>query len=562
MGIAGAIVFIILAIIAVRMIVTAINSNSQKALAEEETQGYTMVDSTELGEDGNPIQVPVPDGFTASQVPGETTVNGGFVIYEGEVDWSKIRDLDSYAEIDTQAEETDASAENSNLDSSNSENSEEISAESNNEDATSNSDSNTTNESNSEEVEEKQTQDANTKQADLTENLQEDVQENTISGENEILQNQIDEENSQGEMIDTEQTDNIEEDSEELEEANNEVINEEEEITNEEAEIATMSEEGEDDDAGIATLAEGEIPTTVFELQTSVNQYVWVPVKDVSRIYEIDSNGKLWGKVYDYDDDENATERNPVLYGFQEPAVISYRTNYDVDGRLQSYRDGIERYQMLSQEMEENFYKMIESVKKYGGFYIGRYETGDLSKEKAVVKKMSEDIYYGSTWYEMYEKCKGLRGEKENIETGMIWGSLWDETLQWLIESEAEISTGEKITYDLIAKDSTKWGNYWYAEFEYKNTSGGTSTKNEDDGSLIPTGSTEYTKVNNIYDLAGNLGEATLEFYTNTDERVFRGGEGNGYPSGPVGSRSIIEPTNNSQRQQLSLCTLHKVIYA
>ena len=47
MMVAGIIVFIIIAIIAVRMIVTAINSNSQKALAEEETQGYTMVDSTE-----------------------------------------------------------------------------------------------------------------------------------------------------------------------------------------------------------------------------------------------------------------------------------------------------------------------------------------------------------------------------------------------------------------------------------------------------------------------------------------------------------------------------------
>ena len=92
MGVAGAIVFVIIAIITVRIIATTINSNSQQAMAEEESKGYTMVDSTEIGEDGNPMQVPVPDGFTASQVPGETTVNGGFVIYEGDVDWSKIED--------------------------------------------------------------------------------------------------------------------------------------------------------------------------------------------------------------------------------------------------------------------------------------------------------------------------------------------------------------------------------------------------------------------------------------------------------------------------------------
>ena len=112
--------FVIIAIIAVRIIVIAINSSSQKAMAEEETKGYTMVDSTELGEDGKPLQVPVPDGFTASQVPGETTVNGGFVIYEGEVDWSKIEDLSSYAEVETQEltdkEEENVSTESINLD--------------------------------------------------------------------------------------------------------------------------------------------------------------------------------------------------------------------------------------------------------------------------------------------------------------------------------------------------------------------------------------------------------------------------------------------------------------
>ena len=242
--------FVIIAIIAVRVIATTINSNSQQAMAEEKTQGYTMVDSTDIDEEGNVIdvQVPVPDGFTASQVLGETTVNGGFVIYEGDVDWSQIEDLDSYAEVEATAEEAvtqteDASTDNSNSDSSNSENSEEISTESNNLDTTSNSDSNTTNESNIEEVAEEQTQDLNSEQAELQENA----------------------------------------------------------ITKEEAGVATMVEEGnegietmseEDADAGIATLGEEEIPTTVFELQSSVNQYVWVPVKDASRIYGVDSNGK------------------------------------------------------------------------------------------------------------------------------------------------------------------------------------------------------------------------------------------------------------------------------
>ena len=577
MVVAGVIVFIILAIIAVRMIVAAINSNSQKALAEEETQGYTMVDSTELGEDGKPLQVPVPDGFTASQVPGETTVNGGFVIYEGEVDWSKIEDLDSYAEVVAQAEETNTSSENSNLaENANDEdtdvdgtNTEGTSAggageENSNIDAGSNTESNTdSNEieesansaENNTDGEEEQTEE---KSADVSEETEQGIAqgENITNGEEETQvagtsasENGENGNNGDGEsqVKENEETETTEEEKEE--QAKNEIINEEEPISNEEAEVATMTEE----DEGIATLAEGETPTTVFDLQTSRNQYVWVPVKEVSRIYGVDSNGKLWGKLYNYSStgrtNNNWSESSGVMSkpgtGYREPDVVRNRTAYDADSKIQGYRDGIEQYQMLSQEMEEDFYKMIESIKKYGGFYIGRYETGDLGKEEAVVKKMNTDINY-QIWYTMYEKCKNLASAKENIETSMIWGSLWDETLQWLVESEAKISTGEIIDYTLI-NNSINWGNYRDAIFDYTNTSGEISTKNTSSITIIPTGSTDYTKVNNIYDLAGNMDDWTLEANSSYN-RIIRGGAYNDYASShSIGKRiyGFILPTRS-----------------
>ena len=180
---------------------------------------------------------------------------------------------------------------------------------------------------------------------------------------------------------------------------------------------------------------------------------------------------------------------------------------------------------------------MIESIKKYGGFYIGRYETGDLYKEEAVVKKMNRNTS-NQTWYTMYEKCKNLAGENENVETSMIWGSLWDETLQWLLESGVQIQDGENgtrtITEADINTDSKSWGNCSNATFEYTNTSGGTSTKIENYETVIPTGSAEYTKTNNIYDLAGNVFEWSLEAYS-TRYRVIRGGyyeqRGRTYPA-------------------------------
>ena len=133
----------------------------------------------------------------------------------------------------------------------------------------------------------------------------------------------------------------------------------------------------------------------------------------------------------------------------------------------------------------------------------------------------------------------------------MIWGSLWDETLQWLIDSEAEISTGEKMTYELIAKDSTKWGYYKNAEFEYRTKDGGTAIKAENDNGYgdyearkyLPTGCSEYTKVNNIYDLAGSRWDWTLEALS-TDYRVYRGGN-YGYNGSyiPASNRSNHVPT-------------------
>ena len=136
----------------------------------------------------------------------------------------------------------------------------------------------------------------------------------------------------------------------------------------------------------------------------------------------------------------------------------------------------------------------------------------DNVSETAVVRKMNTDI--GSqTWYTMYEKTKELSGKNDNAITSMIWGPLWDETLQWLYESGAKTSDGTKLTYELIGSKSTLWGNYSDSTFNYIQ-SGSTvpeSNSNKSGNTLIPTGSSDYTKVNNIFDLTGNATEWTLE---------------------------------------------------
>ena len=286
---------------------------------------------------------------------------------------------------------------------------------------------------------------------------------------------------------------------------------------------------------------EGEEEVTdsnVQTAQTSRNQYVWIPVEDISKFYGTDANGKSWGKIYNFTTGTNSSntfdevtgtyannwsESNGVMSissstSYREPDVLRER---DTPYYLRRY--GVSEDSMLDflLRQQTDFKKMINSVEKYGGFYIGRYETGDLNQEVAVVQKGNTNIE-SQTWYAMYEKCKTLSDNNNNIETGMIWGNQWDRTLMWLMECNAKDETTGKSKEEVIS-DSTSWGNYSNATFTYTNSSGVTATKNENSSTRIPTGSTEYTKANNIYDLAGNVYDWTMEA-NSTSYRVLRGG--------------------------------------
>ena len=221
---------------------------------------------------------------------------------------------------------------------------------------------------------------------------------------------------------------------------------------------------------------EGEEEVTdsnVQTAQTSRNQYVWIPVEDISKFYGTDANGKSWGKIYNFTTGTNSSntfdevtgtyalnwsETNGVMSissstGSREPDVLRDR---DTPYYLKTYKVSEDSQLDFLLRQQTDFKKMINSVEKYGGFYIGRYETGDLSKEQVVVQKGNTDIE-SQTWYAMYEKSKTLSDNNNNIETGMIWGNQWDRTMMWLMECNAKDETTGKSKEEVI-RDSTSWG--------------------------------------------------------------------------------------------------------
>ena len=241
--------------------------------------------------------------------------------------------------------------------------------------------------------------------------------------------------------------------------------------------------------------------------QTNRNQWVWIPVKDINEIYGVDNSNKKIGKLYEsYNNTTkrlayNWNETNKVinilsLQAGREPDLLN---DCDNDDNLKNFLDANEINHLLN--IQSNFDDIIKSIDNYGGFYIGRYETGNLSSTASIVKG-NTDIA-NQNWYKMYSQCLKLSESNKNVSSCMIYGCLWDATLNWLVESENK-------TYDEIGHNSNTWGNYYYPTFSYTDSTGENRTKATRTQVLLPTGASEHNKANNIYDLAGNVYDWTL----------------------------------------------------
>ena len=265
--------------------------------------------------------------------------------------------------------------------------------------------------------------------------------------------------------------------------------------------------------------------------ESTGNQFVWIPVNDISQIANqtsgTDANGRqnYQGKLYNFST-TGATAKNynygQGTTGYREPDILS---RYDGESEYLSIL-GLSSSSEFETQLQEEFNEVIESVDTYGGFYIGRYETGNLASNTdtvPVVVKGNNDIC-SVNWYYQYQSSK-LIGANNNVVSTMLWGCMWDRTLIWLTE------TGDKTYSDLM--DSRSWGNY-------SDSTGAAATNSE---SKQPTGTNDAWQANNIYDLAGNVMDWTIEAF-NTTSRVSRGGRYSGDGSyNPASYESNIGPS-------------------
>ena len=217
-------------------------------------------------------------------------------------------------------------------------------------------------------------------------------------------------------------------------------------------------------------------------LQRNYNQFVWVPVSLLTANATLDGIhfNQKFGRI-NYKNDEFSESE------FHEPLV----------GEL------------LLQK---------ESVDKYNGFYIARYEISKTSNGKLRSVKGSFPI--AGIMFDRAQKVAAAIVDDEAVSSHLPFGAEYDSVLKWFVETESK-------THEEIAVNSNGWGNYWPTGYQNK-------TK---------TGSQEKWCVNNVYDFAGNLFEWTQE-QNESSYRVVRGGsyahDGDRYP---IARRNPIDST-------------------
>ena len=326
------------------------------------------------------------------------------------------------------------------------------------------------------------------------------------------------------------------------------------------------------------TKKEGTIDTGLVIQDASGNEYVWVVVPRTTAVYKTTGLGKTTFTDADY----TSIEKDLKDYTSTYVRRSGYSDVYYADDNNVGWFADATAYNNLKNSM-------LKSVYENGGFYVGRYEAGietTGTNRTSNTEKSSDGKYtiegmptpvskadaYPYTWVTRTQAQNLASKVNSGTKTSsLMFGVQWDLMLAFMSKDTAKITST-----DILTKNSKTIGNYLNSTFDlnrgkYKlenqwnnfdkalgsivvsNETTGKMKKTEQssfsNGILLTTGGTEQSKIMNIYDVAGNVVEWTLEKSSNDSYPCAnRGGgsnsDGSGNPAAYRGNGSTTSADN------------------
>ena len=301
------------------------------------------------------------------------------------------------------------------------------------------------------------------------------------------------------------------------------------------------------------------------------NEYVWVVVPRTTAVYKTTGLGKTTFTDADY----TSIEKDLKDYTSTYVTSSGYSDTWYADDKNEGWLNETE-YKTLKNSM-------VKSVYENGGFYVGRYEAGigtyresksaTNSEGKYTIEGMPVPVSKADAYPYTYVTRTQAQNLASNVNSGTKTSSLMLGVQGDLVL--AFIHNKGNIADSTLTEDSTTIGNYSNSTFQLSKTGKYTTMSNwtlsstwnpsttattnfvdssrnkiaqssNGNGILVTTGTSEKNKVMNIYDIAGNVWEWTLENTSNdSNPCALRGGsfDYNGSES-PAANRAYHYTTN------------------
>ena len=281
---------------------------------------------------------------------------------------------------------------------------------------------------------------------------------------------------------------------------------------------------------------------TVADLRTKYDQFVWIPIShtkindmficqakaDTSDKCNITvKNGvatctthnsiQMAGRLYATSTGEKYKDDITEIYtpnsGLREPDVVRYDASTNnlaeierVTGDSASYT-GIDEFKKT---LQNEYNEIVKSIYNAEGFWVGRYETSNMTKNANTAVKVIAGTNTGISnvnWYYMYGQQKAYSANKNlsGVKSSMILGACHDQVLEFVNTENYNVKQA---------------GNVGHTSSEFTTKpylTGGIGYSENYSGTIA------YNDVSrNVYDLEGNVYEWTTESISSA-YRVGRG---------------------------------------